>query len=373
MKAKFRQELNLPSVQRRNLRFVVFDGAAIGLMSAAASFVSVWVIRLGAPPFWVSLLSSAPSMIGPLMTIPWSQFADRQRRPQWVFAWARAAVHLVYPLVAILPFFLSGETAAKVIIVVWSLSGFPSSLSNMMFTLVMGRAMPPERRAFLMSRRWIVLGMAKLIALPLISQLIDRVPFPYGYQLAYGINGLIAIAAFYCAIQISVPEHEPAQPTRGERWLTRVREEVGGLVQAKAFLVFVAGRAMLNLGLALVSAIIPIYWVNHLSASDAWIGYFNATLSGATLLSYFPWVRIKRKWGTRWTLVKTFTNGISTGARGLAAIVDGDAVLVAATTTETSANKLVVLRDDGSVNPAWNTIATAAANTVFRGVSLAAR
>jgi Na+/melibiose symporter-like transporter len=163
--------------------------------------------------------------------------------------------------------------------------------------------MPPERRAFLMSRRWIVLGMAKLIALPLVSQLMDRVPFPYGYQLAYGINGLIAIAAFYFAIQINVPENEPVPPRRGEPWLTRLREEVSGLVQAKAFLVFVAGRAMLNLGLALVSAIIPIYWVNHLNASDAWIGYFNATLSAATLLSYFPWVRIKRKWGTHWTLL----------------------------------------------------------------------
>jgi hypothetical protein len=111
VRVKFKPKLILPSVERRNLRFVVFDGAAVGLMSAAASFVSVWVIRLGASPFWVSLLSSVPSTIGLIMTIPWSQFADRQRRPQRVFAWARAAVHLVYPLIAILPFFVTGEAA----------------------------------------------------------------------------------------------------------------------------------------------------------------------------------------------------------------------------------------------------------------------
>ena len=52
------------SVQRRNLIFIVIDGVAIGLMSAAASFVSVFVIRLGASPVWVSLLSSIPSAIG---------------------------------------------------------------------------------------------------------------------------------------------------------------------------------------------------------------------------------------------------------------------------------------------------------------------
>ena len=50
----------LPSGQRRNVLFVALDGAVIGLMSAAASFVSVWVIRLGASPLWVSLLSSLP-------------------------------------------------------------------------------------------------------------------------------------------------------------------------------------------------------------------------------------------------------------------------------------------------------------------------
>jgi hypothetical protein len=185
----------LPSAQRRNLIYVVVDGAAVGLMAAAASFVSVLVIRLGASAFWVSLLSSLPSTIALVMTIPWSEFVGRQRYPQRVFAFARLAVHVVYPLVATVPFFLADEWAARVIIVIWSLSAFPSSLSNIMFTLVMGRAASPEHRAFLMSRRWMFLGMAKLVALPLISQLIERLPFPAGYQLAFGINTLIALLA----------------------------------------------------------------------------------------------------------------------------------------------------------------------------------
>jgi MFS family permease len=60
---------------------------------------------------------------------------------------------------------------------------------------------------------------------------------------------------------------------------------------------------MLNLGLTLVSALIPIYWVKDLQASDAWVGYFNAALSAATLVSYLPWTRIKRRFGARWVLI----------------------------------------------------------------------
>jgi MFS family permease len=43
--------------------------------------------------------------------------------------------------------------------------------------------------------------------------------------------------------------------------------------------------------------------VEHLQASDAWVGYFNSALSAATLVAYIPWVRIKRRYGTRSTLL----------------------------------------------------------------------
>jgi hypothetical protein len=291
------------SVQRHNLLFVVIDGVAIGLMSAAASFVSVFVIRLGASPYWVSLLSSVPATIRLVMTIPWSQFADRQRRPQRALAFSRLAVHVVYPLVALVPFLFEGESAARIVVVVWSLSALPGSLSNTMFTLVMGNAVPPERRAFLMSRRWMIMGLAKLVSLPLVSQVIGRIRFPLGYQVAFGINALIAFLAFYSATQIRVPERPLTRPAKGIPLWTRIRGEAGQVAQHKPFLIFVSGRAMLNLGLALVAALIPIYWVQHLEASDTWVGYFNATLSAATLVAYVPWTRIKRKYGTQWTLL----------------------------------------------------------------------
>jgi Na+/melibiose symporter-like transporter len=293
----------LPSEQRRNVLFVALDGATIGLMSAAASFASVFVIRLGAPALWVSLLSSIPSTIALIMTIPWSQLAERMTRPQRAWAFARLATHTIYPMVAIVPFFLPGPTAARVIVIIWSLSALPSSLSNMMFTLVMGNAVPPDQRAFLMSRRWTVLGVAKLIALPLISQLIERLPMPLGYQIAFGINAGIAVLAFLCANQLRVPERTLAPQTERKPLWQNVREQTNEIWQAKPFLTFVAGRAIRMLGLTLVSALVPIYWVNHLQASDAWVGYFNAALSAATLISYLPWTRIKRRYGARWVLI----------------------------------------------------------------------
>lgn len=81
-----------------------------------------------------------------------------------------------------------------------------------------------------------------------------------------------------------------------------------------------------------------------------------------------------QKWswsGTTWSLTKTFTNGLATGVRGLAAEVVSGKVIVYATTTEATQNKLVKLVDDGSASPAIVTLSTAAANTVYRGAAMA--
>jgi MFS family permease len=291
------------AVQRRNLLFVILDGIAIGLMSAAGSFVSVLVIHLGASPVWVSLLSSLPNAVGLGMTLPWSRFAERQGRPQMLYAWSRLAVHVVYPMVALVPFFLSGTTAAQVIVVVWSLSAFPSSLSNLMFTIVMGHAASPERRAFQMSRRWMFMGLANMVSLPLASLLIGHTPFPHGYQLLYAGNFAIALFAFYCARHIQV-EQRPRQAAANARAPNhRIRQGIVELVSEKPFMTFLGGKAVYNLGLSMVTALIPIFWLKHLHVSDSWVGYFNTAAATATLVSYIPWVRLNRKYGTRPVLI----------------------------------------------------------------------
>ena len=276
---------------------------AIGLMSAAASFISVFVIRLGATPLWVGLLSSIPAFISLTMAIPWAQFAARQTKPQRVFAIARAYAHAVYILLAVIPFFPSSKALTQLIVIVWSLTALPGSLQNVMFSVVMGHAVSPDRRSFLMSRRWMFMGIVKIASIPLISQLIERVRFPLGYQIAFGLNVVFAVGAFYFASQLSVQERERIEPPKNAPLIERIKQGFAEVWEAKAFLAFVSGRAIRNLGMAIVSAIIPIYWVNHLQASDTWVGYFNTMLSAATLISYIPWVRLKRKVGTWQTLI----------------------------------------------------------------------
>ncbi len=76
-----------------------------------------------------------------------------------------------------------------------------------------------------------------------------------------------------------------------------------------------------------------------------------------------------QKWdfdGATWTLSYTLNSGLSTGVRGL---TEMGGVLYA-TTTATSANQIVAVTDTGAA-ASFTTIATAPANTVFRGIAQA--
>jgi hypothetical protein len=78
-----------------------------------------------------------------------------------------------------------------------------------------------------------------------------------------------------------------------------------------------------------------------------------------------------QKWtsnGTTWALGPTFAQGTS-GFRGLAGVVTGANVTLIATTAGASANAVVAFVDDGVTTPVGTVLATAPANTAYRGIA----
>lgn len=81
-----------------------------------------------------------------------------------------------------------------------------------------------------------------------------------------------------------------------------------------------------------------------------------------------------QKWtfdGTTWTLVATFSAGLPAGLHGLVVADAGQSVTLVGTTSEPSANHMVVLVDDGSPSPLASVVATTATGTFFHGVTIA--
>ncbi|MDZ4719766.1 MAG: hypothetical protein SH847_15050, partial [Roseiflexaceae bacterium] len=67
------------TLQHRNMRSVLIDGIGVGVVSGAAAYLSVFLVRLGASPLLVGLLTSLPALTGMLLAIPLGRFLERQR------------------------------------------------------------------------------------------------------------------------------------------------------------------------------------------------------------------------------------------------------------------------------------------------------
>lgn len=81
-----------------------------------------------------------------------------------------------------------------------------------------------------------------------------------------------------------------------------------------------------------------------------------------------------QKWtfdGSTWTLASTFTaSGNANGCRGVTVVEGPSSVTVYATTADATTNQLVMWLDTGAGTPTSTLLATAAVNTIYRGVSV---
>jgi hypothetical protein len=295
-----------PTNQReQNMRSVLIDGIGVGIVTGAASFLSVFLVRLGASSILVSLLTSLPALAGMLFAIPLGQFLERQPNLVPWYSRARVLVQGSYALIGLVPFLLvNGSTAAIAIIVVWALITVPQTIVNITFTIVMASVAGPRQRQYLMSRRWSILGVTTAIVVALLGWLLERLPFPLNYQIVFIGSFLGGLISFAFSRQIVLPD--TPVPTQAQREAvplrTRMRMIWSDLRSHAPFSRFILSSFVFNMGMTLAIPLLPLYWVRGVGASDFWIGLINTVNNGIVMVGYFVWAGIARRRGNGFVL-----------------------------------------------------------------------
>src|SRR6266545_7439334 len=193
------------NTQERNTRNVLIDGIGVGIVSGVATFLSVFLVRLGASPFLVGLLTSMPALTGILLALPVGRMLERQRNIVPWYSRARVWVLGSYALTGLVPFVVPLSMAPIPIIIIWAIATVPQTIVNVAFTIVMGAVAGPNRRYYLMSRRWSTLGITSAITVALVGWLLDQFHFPLNYQLVFigSFAGGLLSFAFSSRIVIS--------------------------------------------------------------------------------------------------------------------------------------------------------------------------
>ena len=128
---------------RRNSRYLYLDMGWQGIILAGiTTFQSVFLVRLGASPLLVGLLTSAPALVTIVLSILAAPFLERRRDLVRVVTLTRLGSRLCCLLIALVPALLVGDVARfapGAIVAIWALSAAFSAVTTPAFTAVLGR------------------------------------------------------------------------------------------------------------------------------------------------------------------------------------------------------------------------------------------
>lgn len=288
------------SIEDRNIRYLVIDTAWQGLMMGGVfTFMSVFVVRLGASSLMVSLLTSLPAMLMVAFSIPAAQVVQRQenlvRFTNVVRIFHRGAILAI----ALLPFVMRRGYLVEVIVAIWALKTIAIAFLDSAWTAVVADVIPPRRRASVNGGRWALLSLVTAVAVAGYGYVLDRLTFPLGFQIVFLVSFVGGVAGMYYYGRIEVPAAVPHLVPAAERatFRERVRRYVRTFSGRPSFVRYVLTTFVLRFGLNLPAALYSIYWIRHLGASDLWIGWQATAGKLALIVGYFLWGRVATRRG----------------------------------------------------------------------------
>lgn len=296
--------------QQKNFLNVQVDAVGIGLASAAASFLPVFLTRLDATSTQIGLLTSMPSLAGLILSIPIGSFLQRRRQIVPWFSAARLLVVSCYALTGLAGFLIPQPYMVQAILVIWAFATLPQTIVAVSFTVVMNEVAGPTHRYELMSRRWSILGFTTAVTTLFTGQLLDRIVFPLNFQLVFLFLSLGGLVSYYFSSHIAIPDVEPPPRESGVSLKSQLSNYVGLIKSRPDFISFNVKRFVFLTGILLATPLFPLFYVRELDASNAWIGIVNTLQASMLLVGYFLWTRTSRRRGSRTVLLWT-TLGLS--------------------------------------------------------------
>ena len=296
-------------IQKSNFRYVQIDAVGVSISNVAAPFLPVFLTRLGATNFQVGLLSSMPGMTGLVLAILVGRFLQTRRNIVPWYSLSRLMVILCYALTGILTLVVTNVVSEQFVIIatlaIWAFATLPQTALSVAFSVVMNAVAGPQGRYDLLSRRWTIFGLTGVIGTFVITRVIDLIDFPFNYSMMFLVLSLGGFVSFYFSRKILIPDSAPAPLTQSSNPREGVQNYLNILHDNTAFVSFASKRFVYFSAITLGTAVMPLFLVREVGATDAQIGTITMTMTIAMLGGYYVWPRISRLRGGRFVLLAT--------------------------------------------------------------------
>ncbi len=280
-------------ILRSNFRALYADIFGYGILAGSTlAFLNVYVVRLGASNIEMGLLSAGPALISLFLSMPISRWLERHPLIRVTYLssiWFR----LGYVIMVILPWLLPPPTQIWSYVLLVLLMSIPGTLLAIGFSAALVKVVPPEWRAHVIGRRNALMAFSMTVTSLLCGQLLDRITFPFNYQIVFmiGVAGAGLSTVYLGRIQpiglTSVPAViQPPRPTSGQALrIDLLRGPFGPLLGA--YLLFYFAQAVP----------VPLFakmQVDVLHLSDGVISVGTAAFNACMLIGSLQLARLTR-------------------------------------------------------------------------------
>ena len=288
----------VPQGIQRNLRWFLFDGIlSAGQDGIAVTYISLYLLALGATSGQIGLMASLASLGAMLVLLPGAILVERfGRRKLMVLLCGGGTTRIMYLLLALLPFFIKGNLAIFIAIGFKVVADSSANLSLPAWTSLAGDIVPLSWRGHYFGSKNLFMAASAIATTFLIGNLISQIGTVSGYQLAYGIAFGLGLIATFSYSHIKEPE---ISETVIETQTYSIRSLFETLKQDVNFFHYAIFGMIWNMAIMVAGPFFPVYMIEGLkgNANDVGILTIAGTLAGIPAMRFFG--HLSDRWGPR--------------------------------------------------------------------------
>jgi len=297
MLTKLFRQTAIPREYHSNFLHLYLDIGWYGILSGSAiSFLTIYAARIGATGLQIGLLGAMSAAVNLLLAIPTGRWLETQHTGRAVF-WSAVLYRIGYLPLIFLPRFFDAQGQIIAILLITFLMAIPLTPIGVGFNALFAESVPGEYRAHVAGMRNVMLAITFMLTSLLSGYILDKVPFPTGYQIVFALGALGAVMSTFHlyfvkplqADALTPPFPSPPRATPGKNALpprslfSSLRMDIWKTPFRSVLLALFAFHFTQYLAMPLF----PIYNVNVLQLNDDHIGigtalFYLTVLMGST-------------------------------------------------------------------------------------------
>ncbi|MFZ6027068.1 MAG: MFS transporter [Chloroflexota bacterium] len=306
--------LTLARDVQHNLRWFFYDGLfASASDNIINTYLTFYILALGATGAQIGYLSSLSGTISALMLLPGAFLVERLgRRKELTVLSGGGLARAMLLLLAFLPAVWTGQNLVWVAIALVLMRDAFGNLAYPAWMSMIADIVPLSGRGRYFASRNIVMGIAGMASTLVVGAFISRFAQPFGYQMALCFAFVVGMISTYSFARLRDPLARPARVTglpsrvrfpKRLRLLGRLRvswrvswREIG---QHKGFVMLAMTAILWNFSLNIAGPFFNVYMARELHVTPTLIAINSAASTVAGMAIQLSAGRLADRWGPR--------------------------------------------------------------------------